>query len=265
MSINRNHMFSIVPLFKTMPKIIQDIQRISEARVKKKINEQIKIDFEAHSRKNRERVPRHFLGSPRGKWLRVTDRPRESSFPRCEIERWPGPKNDQRQIFRALCSLPAIQRDPKRVEGERRGWSVKGGGQTSYLLGPFPFAITISAPLSVPIRFLSAPYRFAFDTQTVYAHVARVENGGRQFLSLRSKDSSLIVIFQRRRRKAGKYRVLVKISASILDNRKILIKRHEISFLDFSFLFFLSFLGCVEEEAKAKSRTMSREESCAFF
>lgn len=174
--------------------------------------------------------------------MRVTDRPRESSFPRCEIERWPGPKNDQRQIFRALCSLPAIQRDPKRVEGERRGWSVKGGGQTSYLLGPFPFAITISAPLSVPIRFLSAPYRFAFDTQTVYAHVARVENGGRQFLSLRSKDSSLVVIFQRRRRKAGKYRVLVKISASILDNKKDINKTSRDLFprLFFSFFSFFS-------------------------
>lgn len=49
----------------------------------------------------------------------------------------------------------------KRVEGERRGRiEVKGGGRTSHLLGPFPFAITISAPLSVPmgsIRFLSAP------------------------------------------------------------------------------------------------------------
>lgn len=136
--------------------------------------------------------------------MRITDRPRESSFPRCEIERRPGPKNDQRQIFRALCSLPAIQRDPKRGAA---AW-IERKEQTSYLLGPFPFAITISAPLSVPTgsnRFLflrSFPtYRFAFDTQTLYAHVARVENGGRQFLFLRSKkhSSPLIAIFQRRR------------------------------------------------------------------
>lgn len=154
---------SFLPLiFKIIPKIriFHDIQRRSEARIKKKKKLIPRGTFGPKRRRDRERVPRHFLGSPRGKWLRVTDRPRESSFPRCEMERRPGPKNDQRQIFRALCSLPAIQRDPK-TRGRGAAWiEVKGGGRTSHLLGPFPFAITISAPLSVPmgsIRFLSAP------------------------------------------------------------------------------------------------------------
>lgn len=197
--------------------------------------------------------------------MRITDRPRESSFPRCEIERRPGPKNDQRQIFRALCSLPAIQRDPKRGAA---AW-IERKGQTSYLLGPFPFAITISAPLSVPtgsIRFLflrSFPtYRFAFDTQTLYAHVARVENGGRQFLFLRSKKhSSPSSRYFRGDEEVS--RACKNISPSILNNIKKDINKT--SSLDFSFSFFFSWLRGRRSESE-ESRTMSlREESRAFF
>lgn len=93
--------------------------------------------------------------------------------------------------------------------------------------------------------------------------MARVENGGRQFLSLRFKDSSLIAIFQRRRgRRTGRYRALIKISASILDNTKKDINKtsRDPSFLDFSFLFFFFWLR--GRRSESKERTMSREESC---
>lgn len=89
-------------------------------------------------------------------------------------------------------------------KGERRrGSSVKGKRRICLAHFPSP----LRSPLRCPSRrarsaFSSFPtYRFAFDTQTLYAHVARVENGGRQFLFLRSKKhpSPLIAIFQRRR------------------------------------------------------------------
>lgn len=129
-------------IFKIIPKIriFHDIQKRSEARIKKKKKLIPRGTFGPKRRRDRERVPRHFLGSPRGKWLRVTDRPRESSFPRCEMERRPGPKNDQRQIFRALCSLPAIQRDPK-TRGRGAAWKDRGKGRRANIASAWPISL----------------------------------------------------------------------------------------------------------------------------
>lgn len=92
-------------------------------------------------------------------------------------------KNDQRQIFRALWPLPtAIQRGPTRAWIDVR----------ANISSAWPISLRHYDPRCPPRRARSRSDRFAFDTHG-YVRAVRVENGGCQFLFLRSKDSRRVV------------------------------------------------------------------------
>lgn len=89
----------------------------------------------------------------------LTGRARENSFPRCEIERRPGVQKRSTIDFPNTLAIQRSLASEQRVKGVDVN-SAKSVGQTSHLLGPFPFAITVLVPLPVPKLVSSLLARF---------------------------------------------------------------------------------------------------------
>lgn len=184
------------------------------------------------------------------------------------MKRWPGRQKRSTTDFPS--ALAAANGDPARPNAR----VDRGKGKHRICLAHFPSPLrsplTLSAPAGSISLFLSQPDRFAFDTHG-YVHV-RVENGGCQFLFLRSKDSRRVVAipwyfggYRTKRTRGYRGGVLIKMSISWMIPRKILIKRHvDEDVLDFSsflssFLFSFFLVTLVEGEEGTKRReAMSR-------
>lgn len=106
------------------------------------------------------------------------------------MERWPGRQKRSTTDFPS--ALAAANGDPARPNARVDRRKGKHLICLAHFPSPLRSPLTLSAPAGSISLFLSRSDRFAFDTHG-YVRAVRVENGGCQFLFLRSKDSRRVV------------------------------------------------------------------------
>lgn len=186
------------------------------------------------------------------------------------MERWPGRQKRSTTDFPS--ALAAANGDPARPNARVDRRKGKHLICLAHFPSPLRSPLTLSAPAGSISLFLSRSDRFAFDTHG-YVRAVRVENGGCQFLFLRSKDSRRVVAmpwyfggYRTKRTRGYRGGVLIKMSISWMIPRKILIKRHVDEVLDFSSFLDFSFFWLLWWKAKKrKGSDVAREESRAIF
>lgn len=181
---------------------IQEIKKNPFSSLRFKIIQDIRTIRSVELKKRKKKInPRRHIGRFESVFRAIFSARREENGcgPRIGREKahflgvkWSGgrvAKNDQRSDFPS--ALAAANGDPARPNAR----VDRGKGKHRICLAHFPSPLrsplTLSAPAGSISLFLSQPDRFAFDTHG-YVHV-RVENGGCQFLFLRSKDSRRVV------------------------------------------------------------------------